>query len=116
MDAVVPLPPIVNLSVAVVAEAARLSRLEPVDLMVRSRKRERAYPRFAACWALNRHDRSKYSTPRLARLVGFKDHTSVVYALRKAEKLRAENPEFRELSDKLLAFADALRVWPREAA
>lgn len=61
-----------------------------------------SHPRFGVVWVLRKLGLTQ---PRIAELLGFKDHTAVGYAIRRAEQLRAEDEAFRSFSDNLYVWA-----------
>lgn len=75
--------------------------LRPTELISNRRSRVQAHGRFAIMWAAKRLTR--YSYPRIARALGGFDHSSVIHGCRRAEALRDEDPDFRALSDALIA-------------
>ena len=54
-------------------------------------QREYAYPRFMACWTL-RNVRPELSFPMIGRMLGGRDHTTIIYACRRAGELRHTEP------------------------
>lgn len=56
--------------------------------------------RFAAYWMLRRT--FNWSTPKIARALKLKDHTSVLHGLGRAIELRNDNRLFRERTDNLV--------------
>lgn len=93
--------------------ASELYETDPWELVRVSGQRRKFHARWAVIWTLRQLNppSSKtgapvpYSYKRLARLLGFDDHTSVRHGEIEAAKLRAVDPKFRELTDKMLAFA-----------
>lgn len=54
--------------------------------------------RFAAAWIARR--RHGYSTPRIGRALN-RDHSTILNAIRRCEELRASDPDYRKITDKL---------------
>ena len=73
----------------------------PSDLLSQRRAQKLAYGRFAIMWAAKAL--TPYSYPQIARALGGYDHTSIMYGCRRADELRDSDPDFRTLSDALLA-------------
>ncbi len=88
----------------IAAQAAVLCGVTYRDLISASRTKPISEARFAAIWTAKQH--LGYTSSRLAKLVGYKDTTSAIYALQQANNLRADNPEFAELTDYLLEQAE----------
>lgn len=68
-----------------------------------SRSAPIARARFAVYWSA--HHGSGLPAARVARLLGDRDHTTILHGLRRADQLRASDPAFRALSDRLRAAA-----------
>lgn len=75
------------------------------------RHRHLARARFLAAHLIS--DRLKYSTPRIGRALGGRDHTTVIHALRQAGKLMREDAEFRSARRRALSWIDCGRRQPR---
>lgn len=75
--------------------------VRPNELISERRCRQLAHGRFAIMWAAKLL--TSYSFPRIAKELGGFDHTSVMHGVKRAEELRATNPDFRYLTDKLFA-------------
>jgi len=76
----------------IVAEHFELS---PGDILSSSRKRSIALARQVAMYLCR--ENLRYSFPRLGRLFGGKDHTSVLYSCRKIAVLQKNDPEMKQL-------------------
>lgn len=106
--------PAFNVANQLLAYAAELHQLEPWDLVKRGKLRQRFLPRFAVIWTLRQmcppghRNNNPYSYPRLAKLLGYEDHTSIMYAEKEAAKQREIDPGFKELTDRLLAYAQSV--------
>src|SRR5687767_5679094 len=92
--------------------AADMFGIEPWDITKRGRSRQQFIPRFAVIWVLRqlspeqgRGTNNPFSYPRLAKMLGYEDHTSVLHGYREAEKYRDKWPKFRRITDELLRFA-----------
>jgi len=83
-----------------VAHACQLAHLSHAQM------RDVTKTRYARVrWAVIACAKSQWPTfkyGQLGRLVGMADHTSVIYALRQAEKLLVIDPEFRAFCERLL--------------
>ena len=73
----------------IIYEAARAYGLGPKDLRGASRAKAVTAARWLACWQLRQlkteDGKTKYSYPKIARMIGLKDHTSVMHACRQFE-------------------------------
>jgi chromosomal replication initiation ATPase DnaA len=107
-------------SLAIIGKAADLFGVEPSKITTPCKKPEYAWPRMAAAWALRMADpnsRKKgpnhrvFSLHRVASVVGWTDHTTVINAERRVPERRLSDSDFRCLTDELLEFA--LDHWPR---
>lgn len=94
--------PAFNIAMDLVAYAARVKGVEPHRLARRERTRDVSIPRFGIVWVLR-----NFGLPwtRIAKVLNFTDHTSVIHAYRRAEQLRREDVEFRGFSDQLMQYA-----------
>lgn len=88
---------------AIVRDAAYLMGLQHYDIISGTRTGALVRARFAVAWtATNAHG---CSTARVGRALGDRDHSTIINALRKAEKWRKSDPSFRYLTDRLLEAA-----------
>lgn len=83
--------------------------LSPLELVGRSRVTVVIKPRFALCWLIKQVS-PNLAAPRIAMLVGYEDHTSVLHALRRADELRGKDEGFAWSTDQLLIIARRLRA------
>lgn len=95
--------PALSVGVSVMARAAELSSLSLPEMFSDTRVRRIARVRFAAIWALREWG---MSWKRIAKAVGYQDHTSAIHGYREAQRLRVSEPGFRELGDALLVHAN----------
>lgn len=82
---------------SVVADFYGLTRLE---LISDRRAREVARPRQVGMWLAKKL--TTRSLPDIGRRFGGRDHTTVLYAVRRIDELRGEDPKIRRDSDVLL--------------
>lgn len=82
------------------------------DLVGACRQRPLTRARFTWVWAV--HKIGNYSYPITARLTGYVDHTSVMWAARRVEQWRAQSPDFQLVTDNLLEIGRTLRARPPE--
>lgn len=87
---------------AIVADAAALAGVAVADVLSDRRERDIARVRFAAIWVAR--NATDYTLQRIATRLG-RDHTTIIYALRRADHLRAVDREFEALTDELLRLA-----------
>jgi chromosomal replication initiation ATPase DnaA len=99
----------------VMEEAGRLFGVSPW-LVVRAGNKRTAklvQVRWAVIWVLRQlvdgRGRRVYSALKVAAVLRYADHTTVLHGCREAEFLRARNPDFRAKCDQLLAFVLSLR-------
>lgn len=101
--------PTFSIAADLIIKAAELYDMDPWELPRLNNGRMGFRPRWAVAWVLAQLGRgytrqsNPYSYVRIARLLGFADHTTVIYSLKQAEKLREQEPKFRALTDELLA-------------
>ena len=62
--------------------------------------RQAAHPRFAVMWLARKITR--LSLPQIGRELGDRDHTTIISGLRRANEMRAEDEQFRHLTDRVL--------------
>jgi hypothetical protein len=84
------------------------------DLRGNCRRAIHVRPRFVWVWLVRTI--SRWSFPETARLTGYGDHTAALYACRRVEAWRANNPDFRAVTDQLLEICRVLRAPPPPAA
>ena len=75
-------------------------QIKPSDFRSRFRYTQFVRPRQAVCYVLRRK-RKDLSFSQIARLVGRKDHSTIVHAIHQAEFLRGVDPKFSDLCDRL---------------
>lgn len=77
------------------------------QVLGRSLARPLMRPRFVLAWVIDRI--GCYSLPRTAEMIGYTDHTSVIYARRRVNEWRDAEPEFAWATDQLLIIARRMR-------
>lgn len=77
--------------------------LPVADIVGASRYKGYARARFAIAW-VERQCHRPASYPQIAHVLGGRDHSTIVQAVKRAAALRAAEPEFRQVTDQLLAF------------
>lgn len=81
--------------------AAAVFDLDVQDILQDRRLPEICKARFAVYFA--GYHGLLLSKSRLARAIGDRDHSTIIHGLRRADHLRATDPDFRSLTDRLLA-------------
>jgi len=82
-------------SIATVQEiVARRFNVRVTDLRSQRRDQMATHARHAAMYLCREHTR--FSLPVIGRHFGGRDHTTVMYAIRRVEERRAESPEVAE--------------------
>lgn len=84
----------------IIAAVSAVTGVHRVDILSDRRDDETARARFAALWLSSKM--IEISTPALGRVFGDRDHTTVLYALRRAEELRVSDRGFRVDCDAML--------------
>ena len=84
----------------IIAAVSAVTGVHRIDMLSDRRDEETARARFAALWLATKMIR--ISTPALGRAFGDRDHTTILYALRRAEELRASDRGFRVDCDTML--------------
>lgn len=92
---------------ALAAAAAAAFGCEPVDLVSARRDRPAVLARWATQAALERAA-PQLSTTQLGRLLGGRDHTTILHARARIAALRDESPDFAEACERLDAVARQL--------
>lgn len=85
--------------------AGALRGVPPDMLLSKDRSRHIAHVRFAIMWALREYNPRVFSYPNIAVRLGFEDHTSIMHGYYRACARRDNDFHFRQLTDRLLAFA-----------
>ena len=110
--------PAFAIAAAVMEEAASLFRVSVWDIVRAGNTRENKIVRvrWAVIWVLRQLEwpdgRRAYSAPRIAKVLRYADHTTVLHGYREAEFWRERDPEFRQLTDELLGHAAMLWAEP----
>lgn len=86
---------------AVMVRVCLLSGLEPVQIRARSRKQALCRLRYAMVYAIRQ--RSDWSYPKIARFLGFKDHSAALHGQHIADALILQDADFKILIEDLLA-------------
>ena len=89
-------PITMDLIVATVATATEIPR---AALFSQRRTYRIAHARFAICWLAR--DLTAMSSGEIGRALGDRDHTTILWAIRRADALRASDAEFRRETDAL---------------
>ena len=64
------------------------------DLLSTRRYKKVAYPRFAACLLMK--ELTTHSLPKMGQILGGRDHTTILHAIRRAQALEWRDDEFSE--------------------
>jgi len=64
------------------------------DLLSVRRDKKVAYPRFAACLLMK--ELTTHSLPKMGQILGGRDHTTILHAIRRAQALEWRDTEFAE--------------------
>ena len=78
--------------------------ITPAALAGPYRNRHLAWPRQEAAWLLYRH--TSMSLPMIGRILGGRDHTTIMHAINAVERRRRDNPDYRFQIEELLALID----------
>ncbi|MBU6167316.1 MAG: hypothetical protein KGQ52_14480 [Alphaproteobacteria bacterium] len=78
------------------------------DLRGACRRAVHVRPRFVWVWLVWRI--GKFTHSQCAALCGYLDHTMSMHACRRVDGWRADNPDFRAVTDQLLQIGGALRA------
>ncbi|WEK38658.1 MAG: helix-turn-helix domain-containing protein [Candidatus Brevundimonas colombiensis] len=95
----------------VIETAARLEGLTVDELLARDQSRAIARPRQRAMY-VSRQLRPDVSLPRLGRIFGGRDHTTVIHAIDKVgQRIRADADEAQAVNGLLALASDDERAW-----
>ena len=92
---------------SIVALVSARTEISIEDLVSERRQRRTAKLRQLAMWVARKATGASLSS--IGRSVGRRDHTTVLHALKRTERFRAEDEAFRALADGLLAAVAAAR-------
>lgn len=92
--------------IAILDATCRQFEVSRGDVLGKSRKAHIVDARFAAAWVARRRLR-RHSYPEIGRLMGGRDHTSIMHAVRRADEVRALDPDYRAATDAVLAVSVA---------
>lgn len=76
------------------------------DIMSDRRGEHLSTARYAAYWLAKKL--TALSVATIGRVIGQRDHTTILYGLQRAEELRAADPQFRLVTDALLGALTAI--------
>ena len=83
-----------------IKEACETYGIKSSEFLSKGRYVQYVRPRQAVCLAL-RNSRKELSYPQIARMVGRKDHSTIIHAVHQANLLRGIDPQFGALCDRL---------------
>ena len=90
----------------VIVEAGRMRGVRPAQIMRRNQKRNPSYARMGVVYVMKE---AGYVLADIAETLGMSDHTSALYSLNVAKRLRDEDPEYLAFTDELLAYALSIK-------
>lgn len=95
---------------AIAAITAREAGLKPAELQSDDRHKVIVRARHLAMWIA--HHVTKASFAMVGRHIGNRDHATVINAIRRTEERLRDEPEWRNLRDRVLAKVEALKASP----
>lgn len=97
----------VNLIIDAMCEVTGLTR---PALLGQCRAKKYAYPRQLVMYLAS--ERTSASTPMIGRLLGERDHTTIMYGVKRARARLEECPDYRRLRDDVVYWLDAVSKEP----
>jgi len=97
-----PLPPQTARIASIVESAALLFKVSRPEILGESRARKVVQARDAVAWVARLT--AGYSSPRIGRELGGRDHSTILTALKRAEQWRDGDGDYRQATDALLAW------------
>jgi hypothetical protein len=94
------------LTAVLVDKASQLRGITPQEIIQVKNKRLPAHTRFGIMWVMRQLD---VVLVDICEQTGMGDYSSIIYGLNVAKRLRDEDPEFRDYTNKLLKFAANMR-------
>jgi chromosomal replication initiator protein len=88
---------VVPITTRLINEAEKLWGIPAGSIKSPTRYREVTYPRFAVIYAARRMTRPQRSYPEIGRIIGGRDHSTIISGERRAKELRYTDPEFRSM-------------------
>jgi len=82
-------------------KVAAYYNLNPREMRSNKRSRTVAFPRQIAMYASK--ELTKLSLPEIGDMFGGKDHTTILYAVRKIDRMRQESEDFNEEMERIMA-------------
>ena len=96
-----PEPPVyylpTNMTQKLINEAEKLWGIPQGSIKSATRLRHITQPRFAVIYAARRMTRPQRSYPEIGRVIGGRDHSTIISGERRAVELRKTDPEFASL-------------------
>ena len=102
MRAGLPVPPKCGRMAAIIESASLLFKVSRPEILGESRRQKLVRARAAVSWVADQS--AGYSSVRIGRDMGGRDHSTILSQLKKAETLRQDDDDFREATDTLLAW------------
>lgn len=87
----------------VLPAVSKLTCISVRDLIDRAKFSHIVRARFAAIYAIKRHYGDEMSAAAIGRFLGGRDHSTILHALKEAEKLVRQDEDFADLVAKVLA-------------
>lgn len=97
--------PALLLTPELIRYAAYLRGFTPEQLQKRYGPWKKTRATFGVVWVLRQVNPDVYSLPLLAKMLGYKDHTSVLHGYNRAITLRDTDIDYRLFTDRLMGFA-----------
>lgn len=91
-----PTPPL-QLVNQLIVEAEKLWDVPAGSIKSKRRTKEYCLPRFAVIYAARRMSKPTRSYPEIGRMMGRRDHTSIIHGGRRALEIRRTDPEFASM-------------------
>ena len=88
---------VVPITTRLINEAEKIWGIPAGSIKSPRRYRALTYPRFAVIYAARRMTRPQRSYPEIARIIGGRDHSTIISGERRAKALRHTDPEFRSM-------------------
>lgn len=102
INAGLPIPPQSARIAAILESAALLFKVSRPEILGESRARQTVKARAAVAWVASKT--AGYSSPRIGRELGGRDHSTILNLFKRADHWRAQDDDYRETIDTLRAW------------